>query len=290
MATSGATFWLDLQQKYGKDYSAYYDNASANAVIAEAIVKCVEKKYSDLTSEKRTDELFTLIRTNVAYTPVSNQVSLTTVATDYLHLLALKATFEYQISNVTDATNQTPIVLTLNTLNNLRDGEQIIVSGVLGNTNANGTRFVKKLYDDFLYNKFTYQLFSDAKLTIPIAGNGTYTSGGTATKVLSGWTKKKNSYRKISVFGEPTLTDAFWEISGGVITILPTTENCTSVAIDYVKKITVPIDVANTTTDLELSYSKPMLYAIADETAMIIGEQSRDGGLIQNEMIEIRQE
>ncbi len=287
---TGSDYWTILQQKFGKDYSAYYDNLRANDLIAEAMVKAVERKYLDITNEKRTDELFTLIRTNIPYTTTSNQVSLTTVAADYLHLLALKATFEYYIADVKGASNVSPIILTLDRINDLRDGDSIVVTGVLGNTAANGTFYVKKLGDNFLTNSFTYSLYSDAKLTTPVAGNGVYTSGGTVKKVLSQWTKKKNSYRKISVFGEPSLSDAFYEIADGVIKILPLTETCTRINIDYVKKITVPIDVANTTTDLELSYSKPMLYAFMDETALLIGEQSRDGGQMQNSALEIKQE
>ena len=46
------------------------------------------------------------------------------------------------------------------------------ISGVLGNTNANGTYFAKVL------TATTFELYTNSELTIAQRGNGAYTSGG----------------------------------------------------------------------------------------------------------------
>jgi len=52
--------------------------------------------------------------------------------TNYLHLLAVKSTFEEHTGyTVTNATNASPIVIATTRFNNLRDSEKIKISGVL---------------------------------------------------------------------------------------------------------------------------------------------------------------
>lgn len=79
-------------------------------------------------------------------------------------------------TSVTGATNATPIVLTV-AYNGLADGQAITVASVGGNTAANGSYYAKVSG----YDSTHFALYSDAGLTTPVAGNGTYTSGGTAT-------------------------------------------------------------------------------------------------------------
>ena len=42
---TGAQFWSYLQQKIDKAYSAYLDNAKANALIAETMQRLVDKYW-----------------------------------------------------------------------------------------------------------------------------------------------------------------------------------------------------------------------------------------------------
>lgn len=74
--------------------------------------------------------------------------------------------------NVTGATNATPVVLTMGT-HGLVDGDYVTVSGVGGNTAANGSFYVDQL------SSTTCALYTDRTLSTPVAGNGAYTSGGT---------------------------------------------------------------------------------------------------------------
>lgn len=75
-----------------------------------------------------------------------------------------------------------PVVVTVNTpINNadiyaLASGNQIAISGIAGNAIANGLYYIQVL------SSTTFALFQDSGLTIPIIGNGNYTSGGQVFK------------------------------------------------------------------------------------------------------------
>lgn len=71
------------------------------------------------------------------------------------------------LRSVTGASNATPIVITTSTAHEFQTGQRIQVSGVGGNTAANGTRFITVL------NSTQFSLNGSS-------GNGNYTSGGSA--------------------------------------------------------------------------------------------------------------
>jgi hypothetical protein len=67
---------------------------------------------------------------------------------------------------ITNATNATPIVVTTTASNGLVTGDEVVISGVLGNTAANGTFLIVSV------NASSFQLVGSA-------GNGAYGGGGT---------------------------------------------------------------------------------------------------------------
>lgn len=73
---------------------------------------------------------------------------------------------------ITGATNATPIVVTA-TAHGLATGDSVVISGVLGNTGANGTFVITKV------NANSFSLNGSV-------GNGAYTSGGTWQWCVSG--------------------------------------------------------------------------------------------------------
>jgi len=75
-------------------------------------------------------------------------------------------------TTITGATNATPIVVTA-TAHALRAGQRVSISGVGGNTAANGTYYAGSITAN------TFALYSDPAQTTAVAGNGAYTSGGT---------------------------------------------------------------------------------------------------------------
>lgn len=290
MPTSGSQFSQLVLTKIDKAYSDYWNNTKQNNIIQEAFIKAIEIKYRSIVTQENTDEMYNLIRTNVVYIPVNNTVNLLTGITDYMHLLALKVkNTKFNTVSITAATNTAPIVITTNGQLDLRTGDLATITGVNGNLAANGDRYVKTGYEDFEYNKFTYRLYQNAKLSVPIAGTGVYTTGGTIVRVVYTEAKKKDSYRKYSTLGEPTIHDPYYEEADGLLKLLPLTEPCTEITIDYIKKITVPIDVTDAATDLELTYPLRFLYFLADETAKLLGIYARDWEISSAEQNEVIQ-
>lgn len=81
---------------------------------------------------------------------------------------------------VSGATNATPIVITTSAAHNLQDGDQVQITGVGGNTNANTTAYAKVTG----YSTTTFGLYSNSLLTTAIAGNSAYTAGGAVSEAL----------------------------------------------------------------------------------------------------------
>ncbi len=78
---------------------------------------------------------------------------------------------------ITDATNATPIVVT-SSAHGLKNGDMVTISGVGGNTAANGDHVVSNQTAN------TFEL--ETLAFVDVAGNGAYTSGGTVDAVYSG--------------------------------------------------------------------------------------------------------
>lgn len=74
---------------------------------------------------------------------------------------------------VTGATNATPIVVTVADTSDLTSGNQYTIAGVIGNTAANGAHAVT--------------VINGTTFSIPVAGSGSYTSGGTVTESEEDW-------------------------------------------------------------------------------------------------------
>lgn len=95
---------------------------------------------------------------------------------------------------VSGATNATPIVIACAAAHNLIAGDQVQVTGVGGNTNANTLAYVNPT------DSTHFQMFSDAALSTGIAGNASYTSGGKVSQAwdISGWSGDWTAYITIS--------------------------------------------------------------------------------------------
>jgi hypothetical protein len=76
---------------------------------------------------------------------------------------------------ITNASNATPIRITSAVNHLLHTGDRVVIAGVAGNTNANGTFFI------VVVNATQFDLYNDAMFTMPQPGNGAYAGGGTWT-------------------------------------------------------------------------------------------------------------
>ncbi len=99
---------------------------------------------------------------------------------------------------ITGASNTSPIVITTASTAGLANRQQVTIAGVLGNTNANGVRFIKVL------SATTFELYSDSLALTPVAGNATYTSGGTASFLGDVIRLKDNSTAVTAISGTVT--------------------------------------------------------------------------------------
>jgi hypothetical protein len=88
-------------------------------------------------------------------------------------------------SNIVSSTDATPIVVTMSSANgpNWTDGTKVTFANHVTNVAANGVRYVKYV------TATTYQLYSDAALTTPVAGSGAGAGGATGTGQVGGSSK-----------------------------------------------------------------------------------------------------
>src|SRR3990167_5882496 len=143
---------------------------------------------------------------------------------DYIHLLAVKFLYAGNVAagiRIVDVSNEQPIMVTLNTRNNnIKTGEKIIHSGIIGNTNANGTFFAKKV------GALKYQLFYDNEFLKPVSGNGVFSGAALLTKHAYNYAVPLYSYRKISGYSLPTIDKPAFERAENMIKAEPSDKIC----------------------------------------------------------------
>lgn len=103
---------------------------------------------------------------------------------------------------ITNATNASPIVITTANAHGMTSGQQYEINTVGGNTAANGTWYVN------VVNSATFSLYQNAGLSVPVSGNGAYTSS-TGIAIGPGATTGALGYNleaAISTFGSSVNT------------------------------------------------------------------------------------
>lgn len=228
--------------------------------------------------------------TGLVYTSGTGQIaqhqssaSVPKMISDYYALLAVKFKYNQPIPNIriTAATNSQPITITLSTRNNnVKTGDLITNAGIFGNSNANGTFYVKKL------GALKYQLYYDKYLSKETSGNGTYTGGGTLTRPLYNYAIPMYSYKKISPYDNPDVYNPAFERAEGFIKAYPTDSTCTEATIDYISTNIVPIISTDTSVELENTYNLIYLYEIMDKAAELFFLETKDFQSMQAEQIQ----
>ena len=207
------------------------------------------------------------------YTANSGQVVTASTLLNYWHLLAVKCKYvqpDYTWSIVSMTGNAIPIVVTINTFNAYRTGDQVTITGSIGNTNANGTFYIKKL------NSYNIQLFSDINLQAPVLGNAAWSSGGTLSKIYYKYAFPYISEQKISSITVPTTQLPAFEVANNVINLYPMAPACVETTVDYITKPPVTITSTDNVIDLELYYPLDFLAYVLDTATQLFSEQVRD--------------
>lgn len=223
---------------------------------------------------------FTFTKAGVAltgtYTASSGAFIPTYRVNDYLHYLFAAATFTQPTPySITDSTNTSTIKITLDKRSPFRSGDQVIITGIGGNTNVNGTRYLKQA------NDFDYYLYSDATLLLPVAGNGTQTGVGAISKVWVSVLKNKSFDQKGNLFGEPTPDSPYYQQMERYMRFYPLTVPCSSLTLDYVRKPPFNIDVADAVLDWSTYFPLSFQYEIVTEACRLFAGSTRDGALEQ---------
>ncbi len=98
------------------------------------------------------------------------------------------------------ASNAATIVITTASTAGLVNSQSVTISGVGGNTAANGTFFIRVL------NATTFELYKNPELTVGQAGNGAFTSGGT-------WSRGTSKFR-VAAIGDNTSVSPIGSLLG----------------------------------------------------------------------------
>jgi len=203
---------------------------------------------------------------------------------DYWHLLSVECLFTAPIYNLTVAnvsTNATPVKVTLNNRNNLRTGDLLTISGLVGPTALNGTFYAKSL------NDLTIALYQDVNLQIPVTNTALYISGGQVSRVSNEYAQPLTSKMKIGVLNTPTPVNPYFEIANNQIKIWPLNVPCTQVTIDYIRQPSVIIDATDNNIDLTTYYPEKFLFTIVNEAQTLYASLSRDMELLQTASMEL---
>jgi hypothetical protein len=204
------------------------------------------------------------------YTEDTGIMTNANIIKDYLHLLTAKIVFNQATKyTVSGATFASPIVITINENNNLRTNEKILISGVVGNTNANATSYIKK------QQLKTMALYSDEDLATAVAGNAAYTSGGIVKRVVESYCKPQDSDKKID-FYKGTVKNPLIETTQKQMMVYPKDKGAASIYMDYITTETKQLTVTSTI-DYELFYNRTFLDKVVNKSARIFSVMVSSG-------------
>ncbi len=197
---------------------------------------------------------------------------------DYWRFLTVKASFQIALNYYSDVRkwspvtpaivsitgNNAPVVVTMNYYTRLRNEDNVSITGVLGNTNANGTFYLKQLNDT------QYALYSDKYFQTPIIGNGNYISGGVMNLIISKYCTPYLSDEKINTLNKPSVENPKYELANNLVKIYPSDIQVQSITMDYIRK-PYPIyssgyliDCTDNVINLENYYPKDFLTLITN--------------------------
>lgn len=247
---TGAQFWSYLQQKIDKAYSAYLDNAKANALIMETMQRLVDKYWRRESLEVDADEMMPFLVKAENVVPVGGIVKVNTLLPNYMHIM-------YMISNY-----EVPFT----------------VSSVSGNVYTSVNHTLRK-GDTVKFSSTPYAVTKVKGDTFTLGTSGLST--GTYYRVISKEAKQMQSDRKGSPFHKADMiTPRFEPQTDGTSTpksfkISPS-DNLVSIDVDYIRTAPLTIDVSNNITTLEDYYSSKFLYRLMDECVLNFGTQTKD--------------
>jgi len=234
---TGAQFWSYLQQKIDKVYTAYLDNAKANALIKEAMARLVDRYWHNLSFEIEADELVGFqVKEKIPF---------------YMHMMRVLARFEQNLTVTASGNTLTSVNHPLRKGSTVRFGVTTFTV-----TKVDGDTFqAKDSLGNFATSAGTYVYFYDREI-----------------RQMSS-TRKGGSFHRANAV---TPRYEFLNNGTGQNRMLKLTPNATSITVDYIRTPPHTIDVGNTTTLLTDFYSQKFLYYLMDECAVSFSASIRD--------------
>ena len=244
------------------------DSITISGVVGTLSMNLANGTFSPTIIDEYT--LQCTINLNGVYTANTGSMTFSKMLDDYYRLLIAKAkVLENNELTVVGATNTSPIKVKVTEQNNLRSGELITISGVLGNTNANGSFYIRRV------NGKEFELFTDAILKVPVAGNAAYTSGGELARSNYEYCKELVSDKKIAVYSWADAQTPLYETTDKFLKFYPSENTIGEVTVDYCK-LPKEIDFNDLTTNYTLFYNDKFLYYLIDQAAKTFGLEIRD--------------
>lgn len=221
------------------------------------------------------------------------------IGTDYWRLLTIKSQYFMPVNQtpsmlkwsvplfINNSTgNGVDVVVNFSNYNNIRTGDYINITGITGNTNANGNFYIQ------MYNELSGGLFTDKYLQDAVTGNGTFGGSGVISRIYYNYCKPYLSDEKISPLNKPNARNPLYENANSLIKLYPqdfVVQQCT---IDYVGKpfqiynnLSTPsyyfIESTDNTVNLENYYPKDFLILIKQTAVQMYLAELRDGNGIQ---------
>lgn len=190
---------------------------------------------------------------------------------DMLHPFSMKVNMvgqeRYLIGN---ASGGSAPYISFSRQNPIREGSKIRISSTTGLSGMDGDFYLGKRSNS------SYYLFTDVERTVVPTVTGVYAGGALARLLISEVATKLTSDRRISY----SYTPDQWLPKYGVDTngwnIYPLNVQCESMACDYMRKPSVLIDCADTSYDLELTYTFRFLMRVKDEMAKMFNAEMRE--------------
>lgn len=252
---TGQDYKSILENKYDKAYSSYFSDTQLNRMIKEALYRTVDKIYSVNDSRKEADELYSfIIKNEEVEITAADRVNVDELSETYYHLLRMAFTFRTPITFTYAAGVYTSVG------HNLRKGDIVTVTGATDAAH-NKDYTVTKVFGDKFYFDLAYV-------------------DGDISLVQTSEASPKSSDNKKSIFHAGTVNSPKYEATYDVGYFTPKSfildPTPYSILVDYVLAPPVTIDVADTSTDLEKTYSYKFLMRVADEVVMVVGESTRD--------------
>lgn len=240
---TGVEFFLQLQQKYDKAYSAYLDDTKAERLIKEALYRSFDKIFSLMDTQKEMDELSYFLKYNQSLPVVGTSVA---YPSDYYHLMGMACVYVDEVATTSIGTTSV-----LASKHGLRKGDTL-------STSATGSAPF-------------YTVTSVSKTGFNVDTN---IPGGTTNlyHVVTYDASPSTSDKKKPSLSNPVKQNPIYYTGENTFIPSPTPY---SVVVDY---LAAPFDISvtNTIVDLTDFYSQKFLYRLMDECVYSVASETRD--------------